>query len=275
MRPRTALTGLLVAIVAMLVAVIGVSGSSALADRDGRRDGADHVWFVQTNDPRGNRVVAYRRSDDGALTLANNYPTGGLGGVLGGAASDPLASQGSLVYDDTHRALIAVNAGSDTVTVFAVRADQLTRKQVIASGGTFPVRVTVHRQLVYVLNARDGGTVSGYRWTGQRLQPLRHAIRPLHLDPNAGPEFLTSPGQVGFTPDGRQLLVTTKGNGHDVLAFSVRRSGVLADEPVVNSLPDGTAPFAFVFDDANRLALAHAGTSALASYEVGADGHIA
>jgi 6-phosphogluconolactonase (cycloisomerase 2 family) len=275
MRRRTVLNCVLVAAVAVMLAVAGVTGASASARRDGRRGGADHVVFVQTNDPSGNHVVAYRRADDGSLTVSNSYPTGGLGGVLGGAASDTLASQGSLVYDDRHRALIAVNAGSNTVTVFAVRGDQLTSKQVISSGGTFPVSVAVHRQLVYVLNARDGSSVSGYRWTGQRLQPLRHGIRPLGLDPNAGPEFLTSPAQVGFTPGGRQLLVTTKGNGHDVLAFSVRGSGTLADEPVVNSLPDGTAPFAFVFDDAGRLVLTLAGSSALATYTVTADGHLA
>jgi len=74
--------------------------------------------FVQDDDPAGNRVVAYHRSADGSLHQIGTYPTGGRGGTLDGAVVDRLASQGSLTYDKTHRTLYAVNAGSNTVTVF-------------------------------------------------------------------------------------------------------------------------------------------------------------
>jgi hypothetical protein len=47
--------------------------------------GADHALFVQTDNPAGNQVVAYTRAADGTLTASNSYPTGGLGGVLGGS----------------------------------------------------------------------------------------------------------------------------------------------------------------------------------------------
>ena len=60
---------------------------------------APHVVFVQTDNPAGNQVVAYDRADNGTLTLANTYNTGGLGGVLNGSVVDHLASQGSLTYD--------------------------------------------------------------------------------------------------------------------------------------------------------------------------------
>ncbi|WP_329474915.1 lactonase family protein [Kribbella sp. NBC_01484] len=102
--------------------------------------------FVQNDDPTGNQVVAYRRSADGTLQQAGTYPTGGRGGTLNGAIVDRLASQGSLTYDKAHRTLYAVNAGSNTVTVFGVAGDRLIRRQVINSGGTFPVSVTVHGQ---------------------------------------------------------------------------------------------------------------------------------
>jgi hypothetical protein len=46
-----------------------------------------------------------------------------------------------------------------------------------------------------------------------------------------------------------------------------RRFGRLSHDPVVSSQP-GT-PFAFVFDNAGRLVLTHAGTSALATYSHG------
>ena len=95
--------------------------------------GADHVVFVQTDNPSGNAVVAYDRADDGTLTQAGTYPTGGNGGVLTGSVVDHLASQASLTYDDQHALLFAVNAGSNTVSVFSVNGDHLTLRQVVPS----------------------------------------------------------------------------------------------------------------------------------------------
>jgi DNA-binding beta-propeller fold protein YncE len=66
---------------------------------------------------------------------------------------DHLASQGSLTYDPVHALLYAVNAGSNTISVFAVAGDRLFLRQVIGSGGVFPVSVAVHGDLVYALNA--------------------------------------------------------------------------------------------------------------------------
>src|SRR3974377_322847 len=138
--------------------------------------GADHVVFVQTDNSAGNQIVAYDRSDQGALSLAGTYDTGGLGGVLNGSVVDHLASQGSLTYETANSLLYAVNAGSNTVSVFAVDGDHLTLRQVVDSGGTFPVSVTVHGDLVYVLNAEGGGSVSGYRVHGAKLHPIEGSI---------------------------------------------------------------------------------------------------
>ncbi len=91
---------------------------------------------MQTDNPAGNSVVAYHRGQAGILTRAGQYGTGGLGGVLAGSVVDHLASQGSLSYDPASGTLIAVNAGSDTVSVFGVRGDRLHLRQVIGSGGT-------------------------------------------------------------------------------------------------------------------------------------------
>ena len=61
---------------------------------------------------------------DGSLKQAGSYRTGGLGGVLDGSVVDHLASQGSLQLDREHGLLYAVNAGSDTITVFGVDGDR-------------------------------------------------------------------------------------------------------------------------------------------------------
>ena len=84
-----------------------------------------HVVFVQTDNSAGNQIVAYDRAYNGTLTLENTYNTSGLGGALNGSQVDHLGSQGSLNYDATSNALYAVNAGSNTVSVFSVRGDTL------------------------------------------------------------------------------------------------------------------------------------------------------
>ena len=236
--------------------------------------GGDHVVFVQTDNTAGNQVVAYDRADNGRLTWANTYNTGGLGGMLSGSVVDHLASQGSLTYDAADSVIYAVNAGSNTVSVFSVYGDRLTLRQVVSSGGTFPVSVAVHGNLVYVLNAENGGSVQGYVALFGHLFPLPGSNRPLGLNPSASPQFTNTPGQVAFSPDGSQLIVTTKANGNDIDVFHVGRFGLLSPAPVVNSEP-GTVPFAISFDRAGHLVIAEAGTNALATFTLHRDGTVA
>ena len=233
--------------------------------------GASHAVFVQTDATSGNHVVAYHRAADGALSPAGSYPTGGLGGVLGGSVVDHTASQGSLTYDPWHSLLYAVNAGSNTVSVFAVSGDHLALRQVLSSGGTFPVSVAVHGDLVYVVNALNGGSLQGYRVLGSFLVPLPGSSRALGLNPAASPQFTNTPGQVAFTPDGSRLIVTTKANGNDIDVFDVGFGGWLSAAPVVNSEP-GTVPFAITFDSYGHLVIAEAGTNALATFTISGHG---
>ncbi len=235
--------------------------------------GADHVVFVQTDNLAGNQVVAYDRADNGSLTPDGTYDTGGLGGQLSGSVVDHLASQGSLTYDPGNAVLYAVNAGSDTVSVFAVRGDRLALRQVVSSGGAFPVSVTVHGDLVYVLNAENGGSVQGYVNFFGHLFALPGSNRPLGLDPTAAPQYVNTPGQVAFSPNGAQLIVTTKANGNDIDVFGVGRFGLLSATPVVNSEP-GAVPFAIDFDGSGHLVIAEAGTDALATFTLNQGGTV-
>jgi 6-phosphogluconolactonase (cycloisomerase 2 family) len=231
------------------------------------------VVFVQTDDVDGNRVVAYDRDPDGTLTLAASYRTGGRGGSLDGAVVDRTASEGALSYDRRHGLLYAVNAGSDTVTVFAVRGDRLFRVQVIGSGGNFPVSVTTHGGLVYVLNALDGGSIQGFRWEDGRLSRVGSWHRNLGLDPTGTPQFTHTPGQVSFTPDGTQLVVTTKAGGNAIEVFVVGRFGAPAVKPVINTKA-GSVPFGVAFDRQHRLLVAETGTNSVVSYRIGHDGRL-
>lgn len=262
----------MVAVVA--AAIVGGLAASAAADPPpSALPGASHAVFVQTDNPSGNQIVAYDRAGDGSLSLAGTYATGGLGGVLAGSVVDHLASQGSLTYDPQNALLFAVNAGSDSVSVFAVFGDRLQLVQVVSSGGEFPVSVTVHGDLVYVLDALGGGSVQGYVVWFDRLVPLPGSSRSLGLNPNASPQFTNTPGQVAFSPDGSQLVVTTKANGSDIDVFRVGPFGLLSPSPVVNAEPNAV-PFGVTFDPAGRLVVAEAsGTDpALATFVLNPDG---
>jgi 6-phosphogluconolactonase (cycloisomerase 2 family) len=234
---------------------------------------SDHPVFVQTDNLAGNAVIAYDQGRDGSLTEVGAYSTGGLGGQLEGSVVDHLASQGSLTYDPGAGLLYAVNAGSNTISVFAVSGDRLALRQVIDSGGAFPVSVAVEGDLVYVLNAEEGGSVQGFREGFGHLFPIPGSSRPLGLDPTATPQFVNTPGQVAFSPDGSQLVVTTKANGSAIDVFGVQFSGRLSAAPVVNPEP-GAVPFAVTFDQAGDLLVAQAGTNSVASYGLGSDGTV-
>ena len=97
-----------------------------------------NVVFVQTDELDGNHVAVYDRANDGTLSPAGTYATGGRGGAAPGAVVDKLASQGSLVYDAQDSLLFAVNAGSDSFSVFAVDGDTLSLQDVLPSGVSSP-----------------------------------------------------------------------------------------------------------------------------------------
>ena len=63
------------------------------------------------------------------------------------------------------------------------------------------------------------GSVSGFVRAGGFLVPVPAWHRALGLNPDQTPEFTSTPGQVGFTPDGSQVVVTTKNAANTVDVF--------------------------------------------------------
>jgi 6-phosphogluconolactonase (cycloisomerase 2 family) len=161
-----------------------------------------------------------------------------------------------------------VNAGSDTVTVFAVHGTHLRRVQEISSGGSFPVSVTFHGDRVYVANTLGGGSVQGFVRTGERLVKVPSWNRNLGLD-----KATSAVGQISFTPDGSKLVVTTKASGQSIDVFPVGAHSGPSARPVVTSTP-GAVPFGFAFDSAGRLRVTEAGTNSVGTFTVGRDGRL-
>jgi 6-phosphogluconolactonase (cycloisomerase 2 family) len=184
---------------------------------------------------------------------------------------DPLASQGSLTLADQGQVLLAVNAGSDTVSAFRVHGSNLSLSDVVPSGGQFPASIAVHGNLVYVLNSGGAGSIQAFALFGTWLLPLPGWNRSLGLSNTTPPFFLDGPGQVGFTPNGRQLIVMTKNSGSDIDVFPLGFFGQPSSPPVVTAAA-APVPFAFTFDSAGRLVVTEAGASDLTSYVVNWNG---
>lgn len=222
--------------------------------------------YAATNAMSGNRVMVFDRAPNGSITSSGSFATGGTGTGTG------LGNQSGVVLTSDSRHLLVVNAGSDEISLFRVRRNGLSLLDVIGSGGRRPVSVSIHRNLVYVLNA--GGAVgaedniSGFRITKRgRLVPLADSTRPL-----SAPS--TAPAQVSFTPDGDLLVVTEKATNL-ILTFVVDHYG-LPDAPRLNGSV-GTTPFGFAFDRRGHLLVSEAfggapDASTLSSYEVDDDG---
>ena len=189
--------------------------------------------YTLTNDVAGNEVIVFRRADDGTLERAATYSTGGAG------SGDGLGSQGALVFSRDRGFLYAVNAGSNELSVFRVRGEQLYLLDCIPTGGVRPISVTVSGNVSYVLHAGDattpGGIAAFYRTGKGALAPLADSGQPL-----SGASV--GPAQISFSPSSRALLVTEKGT-NKIVEYRVG-SDALASAPLVHD-SSGTTPFGF------------------------------
>ncbi|MGW4078990.1 lactonase family protein [Streptomyces asiaticus] len=272
-RTKSRVIGLSVAVTTVAAAVATFSVANADEETAPAAAGADHAVFVQGNEVSGNTIHAFKRSDNGELTAAGTYKTGGKGAVATGAPTDALASQGSLVYDARHQMLIGVNAGSGSVTSFSVSGQKLSDRHSVSSGGDFPLSVAVYGDTAYVLNGGGEASVQGFAITEKGLKPMPGSKRSLGVKGPAVPVFSDNPAQVSFTPDGKNLAVTIKST-NSIEVFPVGSDGSLARKAVSNK-SEGNVPFGFTFDQGGRMVVTEAEKSTVSSYDVGSDGKLA
>jgi len=208
--------------------------------------------YVLTNQPQ-NAVAVFRRTADGHLTAAGEFPTGGAGNPVAippDPPVDPLASQGALVFGPAHQFLFAVNAGSNEISVLSVGRTGLALVDVVDSGGVRPISLTVHDNLLYVLN--EGGTpnITGFNVGDDgTLTPLAGSTQPLIGGTGA------DPAEVSFNGDGTLLVVTEKlGNRLDT--YVINQNGL--PSPPINNASSGMTPFGFTFNSDDFLVVSEA-----------------
>lgn len=213
---------------------------------------------AMTNEAEANELVCFDRDAEGMLGNPVWIPTGGQGSGPGPARGglDTLESQGSLVYSPNLQWLLAVNAGSDEVSVFRSRPAGPTLVDVADSEGEFPVSVTISGNLVYVLNSMSPNITGFYISDTGQLSPIPGSTRALGSGSFA---------QVGFNPQGDKLIVTDKGD-HEILVFGLQNDDTPSAAPVTTD-SNGLAPFGFVFNQ-DHLLVSEAGSGAASSYEI-------
>jgi len=211
---------------------------------DARGGGVAGAVFTETNSPAGNAVLVYRRSADGSLSAATSVPTGGTGSGAG------LGSQGAVTLSADGNWLLVVNAGSNDVSSFAVGdAGSLTLRGRASSGGTLPISVTIHDNLVYVLNAGGSGNIAALRLQADgSLAPIAGSSRGLST-------AAAGPAEVAFDPTGAWLVVTEK-NTNKIDTWRITPEG-LAVGRVINASA-GITPFGFTLTSQGVLAVTEA-----------------
>jgi 6-phosphogluconolactonase (cycloisomerase 2 family) len=201
--------------------------------------------YVNDNTAGTNTIVAFSRQADGTLTPLPGSPfaTGGAGTGHG------IGSQGALQETPDGRYLLAVDAGSNQISVLRIQGDGTLELagQPVSSGGVEPVSIAVDRQLVYVANAGAGGS----NYTGFTLDHDGR-LRPLWDSTVALPDGST-PGDVLFnrTDGNPTLLVGTRVGTSLIDSFRVQPDGRLVAAAGSPFPAQGAGPFGSEFRPTN------------------------
>ena len=249
--------------------LLGLTTAAALAAVPATASASAH-WspvvghvYVNDNTAGANTIGAFDRHADGSLTREAGSPftAGGAGTGAG------LASQGALQISPDGRFLIAVNAGSNQISVLRIHGGslQLVRRGVVSSGGDLPVSIAIHGNLVYVANA---GT-TGSNYTGFRL----HRDGRLAPIPGSAVALPTGsqPGDVLFNGTGSKLAGTRVASS-EIDSFTVGHDGRLTAAPGSPFPAQGLGPFGSEFRPTNpdQLFVSNAHNTAMDSGTVSA-----
>jgi 6-phosphogluconolactonase len=241
---------------AVLLGVVGLAWpANALAHSEG-------AVYTLSNSPHGNTLIVFHRGPGGQLHRDRSFPTNGRG------TGSNLGSQGAIALSTDGRRLYAVNAASNTISVFRASGTWLHRIQVIRSGGELPISVTARGRHVYVLNAGPSPSVVGFRVTRGGIDRIHGAWRRLA----AGD---ADPAQVDVNPSGTVAVVTNK-TSNTIDTFRITPNGALGH--AISHPSVGGTPFGFAFTRSGTLVVSDASippSSGATAYAVNGSGGLA
>ncbi len=244
----------------LTLTLVILAASPLLATASAARIGA--VYTI--DNAVSNSVLQYQTGPTGVVALAGTYSTHGSG------TGARLASQGAVSLTQDGHWLLAVDAGSNQITVFQVNSDgSLAFASVTSSQGKAPISVTANAGLVYVLDngtATIPGNIAGFSLgSGGALTFIPGSIQPL-----SGPAN-TSPEQIGFSNHGSVLVVTEKAAG-TIDTYTVGRSAIPSGPTMTQS--NSAGPYGFAFTSKGYLILSEAAAGTLSSYSVSDSGSL-
>jgi 6-phosphogluconolactonase (cycloisomerase 2 family) len=208
---------------------------------DGVLNARGHV-YTTTNDAQQNGIAAFARQPDGSLMpLAGSpFSTGGKG-----LAGGDIDEQGAVRIHENH--VIAVNPGSESIAVLSIGDDgrlMPVEGSPFPSGGSTPLSLTVHKDLLYVANQAPAfanpsevPNIMGFRISmNGKLTPI----------PNSKITFPAErgPAQIEFSPDGQTVVVTSGFQGEDtsrIHSYKVQADGTLQEGPGSPLKPNGAS----------------------------------
>jgi 6-phosphogluconolactonase (cycloisomerase 2 family) len=205
--------------------------------------------YVNNNSPDQNTISGFDRHADGSLTPIGNdgvFATGGAGTGM------PIATQGAIQFSADHRFVLAVDPGSNEISVLRIKHDgTLDQRNAVSSGGNAPGSLAVaafrshgnsnsslnanaaHGSLVYVVNTGAGGA----NYTGFTLNP-GGKLNPIADSTFALPDN-AFPGQILFSSDGVNAAGTRTGGTpteptlgpSQIDSFTINAQGLLEPAP--------------------------------------------
>ena len=166
--------------------------------------------------------------------------------------------------------LLAVNAGSNSISSFKINNSGLSLKSTVNSGGMTPVSIAQHDDIVFVLNAGGTNNISGFELKDNGiLQPIPNSTRPLSA-------ASTGPAQVSFLNGGKVLVITEKGT-NKIITYAVNEDGIPGMMHSITS--SSPTPFGFAAGKHDNIFVSEAvggapGASVLSSYDISNNGVI-
>jgi 6-phosphogluconolactonase len=187
----------------LLAAAIGIFGVPAAASASTPSPVVGYT-YIDGNTTPANTIDGYARHADGSLTPLPGSPFAAGGAGLGTG----LASQGAIQATGDGRYLLAVDAGSNQISVLRVTAGgvPVLVGQPVSSDGIKPVSVAVSPSgLVYAANSGAGGS----NYTGFRLG-FNGTLTPVRGSTYTVPDA-SGLGDVFFNALGDHLIGTRTG----------------------------------------------------------------
>ncbi|KJZ72145.1 hypothetical protein HIM_08410 [Hirsutella minnesotensis 3608] len=216
--PCPLISSVLLALLALPLGILArPSGNGGSASMHMRKA----VYFMTNSDE--NAVVAVPIGADGKLSGGTRTPTGGRGSVsiygptMSPAAKDGLISQSSLSIAGSH--LFVVNAGSNTVSMFAINPRNPSQLALVGKPAAVPgefintVAASAKNAMVCVGATGAVAGISCANFDAQAGIGEMDQLREYELNqstPPVGPTNTVS--QVFWSNDERMLFVTVKGD---------------------------------------------------------------